>query len=544
MLAAVGLLTATLGADSLVVSGDYEAKVTFTVGGLDYKGTVLADKSGRRFFKYIEGLEEYTYVYQIPGKYVTFTYTNNTAGCDCMSTRDGYVSPWERLADAADEGECDKGRLYRWKGSNYLANDFLACITPEGTPVYTEEGTLRTTYHSFTDVRPDFPTPDLLSCQKSCNAHPHDKVVRTGASFNATHHHHKSAPTPPTVPLDFSAEVTFIQGGLKYPGRVMHDGSGRRHFKYTSGLEEYTYVYQVPEKSVTQTYTNNTAGCSCLSNSASEVRDGFPQLSQAIKAGSCDGGGEDSGTLWIGQVHNLVNVKQQKICLAADGVPLWTEQPGLRVEYHSFTAGRPSFPDVDLLSCQAACNQAADSATSAPPAHPAASGSESTLFGGDLTKIADFSADVTFVQAGLKYKGRLAVDSTGKRSFAYMSGLEQYTYRLQAPGVAASYVYTNLTSGCVCSNAYDTLQGDYWAHVPNSYYVGSCGTSKGAGDLWRNENRNLVGVGSFQVCFDSDGKPLYTEKGTSRIEFDTFTTGRPDFPEADLTSCRAGCVHL
>lgn len=515
-----------------MLAGDYTADVTMTRGGVKYQGVYKMDASGKRMFKHVDGLEENTYVYQAPGRYITYIYNNNTAGCDCAAQQDGLVAPWERLRGAAKIGSCSGGDLFESSGKTYIgAPMYRACISPDGTPVYEEEGSDHIQYNSFTTGRPDFPLPDLLSCQSACN----ENVLTIQGSRELVS---GAVESPPLVAPDFTADVTFTQGGLSYKGRIMHDRTGRRSFKYTSGLEEYTYTYQVPGRAITQTYTNNTSGCYCLTSEASQVDVPFPQLYMAVKAGACG-----SGALWVGQVQNLVDVAQEKICVSADGIPLWTEQAGLRVDYNSFTAGRPSFPSVNLQSCQAACNtNTAKNAVATGSARPANVADKSAqIFGNTslLTRIADFTAEVTLVQTGLSYKGRMMVDNTGKRSFTYISGLEQYTYFYQIPGAAQSYRYTNLTSGCVCANMKDELVGDFWSQLTNAVKTGTCD----GGELWEDDAVNLLGVGNFKVCIDTaTATPLYTQHGGSVIKFDKFTIGRPDFPVVDFTFCQTECT--
>jgi hypothetical protein len=163
-------------------------------------------------------------------------------------------------------------------------------------------------------------------------------------------------PTP-TVPNDFTANITLNEAGLIYHGYIISDATAQRSFRFVKELNETTYTFQSFGESVTYTYTIMNSGCTCTINKHGLAAGLFASLIAAIKSTkACNG---TSGTLYVNDYFQyLPAVPNNAFCI--DGTtPKYIQSGDRTTTFTNFVAGRPSsFPLEPMQIWQRDCNSA------------------------------------------------------------------------------------------------------------------------------------------------------------------------------------------
>jgi len=237
----------------------------------------------------------------------------------------------------------------------------------------------------------------------------------------------------------------------------------------------------------------------------------------------------------------------RSICMNG-ATPVYTDTGDERITFDTFTAGRPAQWNISSLlpnlpDCTHDCNEAAAGETvsselfrfpenkgikrqTAPKKEVAAAGNW------PQSPPASFSADVTFTApGGVTSKGSVVWDSVARRAYTYNADSQQTKITLQNVGNRIqTYVYnvipTEPSPTCDCYVLENTDVADPWY-----IFMGGAMNSTGCsgGTLFTNKMQGNIGSNVLpppsSICMNGN-TPVYSERGGSRVTYDTFTAGR------------------
>lgn len=583
--AGLGLVLVVQGADypdSPPLS--FEADVTITETGLTRKGHIAFDAVGKRSYEYINELEQTSYKIQEEGSLNTLSFTviptKPTPTCVCDKLRETAVDdPWYWfLGGAKNSTGCSGGSLYSNAMKGYpgtgVTQPFTNLCLNGQTPVYSDDGARKITFDTFTPGRPknfnmSVLEPFLPNCAQNCNYGKAKKYTLPLLS--------KATPSPKVgdpaqePPASFSADVTFKSSTSTDKGTYAVDAVARRSYMYHEGSESTKLVIQ--EDGYLETYvytiiaTQPNPTCVCKRFSPSAVQSPwFIYLDGAQNSSGCSGGSlyTNSMKAYPGAGSSPI---PQSICLNG-ATPVYTEAGDSRITFDTFTAGRPAAWNVSALTqflpaCVRDCNDAGVGETvaselfrfpenkavkrqTAPKKKVAAAGNW------PQSPAASFSAEVTFTApGGVSSKGTVQWDSVARRAYTTHADSQQTKYTLQnVENRLQTYVYTVVPTQpsptCVCNVLENTDVRDPWY-----IFMGGAMNSTGCsgGTLYTNEMEGFAGSNILpppsSICMNGN-TPVYSEHGSSRVTYDSFTAGRPSewnttALEEFLPSCSLTC---
>lgn len=155
----------------------------------------------------------------------------------------------------------------------------------------------------------------------------------------------------------------------------------------------------------------------------------------------------------------------------------------------------------------------------------------------------DFTANITYIMAGLKYTGYMVWDYSGGRTFSYLKEFESYTYNFQLPNTATTYHYVITTSGCTCKKQSSTFVDDFFGPLRAANQNGTCNSS---GTAWTTPFLGLPGTSQRVYCLNGN-TPTSVQDGPNEYIFTNFVAGRPSyFPlepmQSNQSVCEGECI--
>eukprot|EP01062_Namystynia_karyoxenos_P019368 TRINITY_DN1727_c0_g2_i2.p1 TRINITY_DN1727_c0_g2~~TRINITY_DN1727_c0_g2_i2.p1 ORF type:complete len:613 (+),score=183.24 TRINITY_DN1727_c0_g2_i2:98-1936(+) len=353
-----------------------------------------------------------------------------------------------------------------------------------------------------------------------------------------------AATWPDSPPTSFSADVSFLQGGIEDKGSIQWDAVGKRAMTYHSNSQQTTISIQ--EDGFTNVYvytivpTKPSPTCTCQKHNAMEV--GSPWY--VYLGGESNSSGCSGGSLFTNHMKGYPGGGEYSLCLNGK-TPVYADTGVVKMTYSNFKEGRPavnvSALEPFLPNCAANCNGALSRPRSlvelmATPRRPTAPQVQQAPPKISAPRVGDypqspppsFSADVTFTQAGITSKGKYNWDSVARRAYQLHEDSQQTKIVIQEDGYVETYTYnvipTKPSPTCTCKRLLSQEVGNPW-YIYASAAANSSGCS--GGSLYSNPMLGFPGQRSTESICLSGSKPVYTEVGSVRITYDSFTAGRP-----------------